>query len=216
MPSENLSKTKKIISENWNPVITVLATVAIAWATVQSWKVQEEGVKVSHQLADLQDLAVRQEKVRLQAELRPYVVPQLVADNLNLFRDGNSRLFLNLYEGKFLVVPIIFTNVGKIPALNIKATYDSPTRPNVSFDLGDNVVLPEAQPTALYRPWVNISNEVERDEKKEFNIFLKINYKGIDDVDSRVCHSLLKLVIRKKENGIYEIVDKDFNFGFEK
>ena len=106
-------------------------------------------------------------------------------------------------------------NVGKIPAINIKAKYDSPTQPDVSFELGENNVSPDAETSEVFKPNINITNIISDDERKKFNIVLKITYAGNDEIDSRIYYSLLKLTVMKREKDIYDIKETSFKFGFE-
>ncbi len=182
-------------------------------------------VIVSCQMANIAKISANQDKVRLEAELRPYLIIELrPAPNIDgrsvpdilpgyLERDGNSRLFFTgFFEGSKFLIPFVLKNVGRIPAINVKATYTSPSQPDVPIQLGDNAILSDAQPTALYHPHVNVSTILNNDELKSFNIFLEVTYKGNEDIDPRTYHSLLNLSLSKNAQGGYDIINKDFRF----
>jgi hypothetical protein len=196
--------------------ITALATVFMAITSCQSVKISKDVARMTRESIAISQQTAIQDLTRLQAELRPYLVPQLVPDGVNLFRDGNSEFSLPIYRNSFLLFPFVLMNVGKIPAINIKANYDSPSQKNVFFELGDSVILPDAKPTALYRPWVNISSIINDKQAQNFNVSLKILYNGNDEIDQgRNYYSLLSLTLEKLKDGNFKIIDKNFKFGIE-
>ena len=156
------------------------------------------------------------ENIRLKSELRPFLVIQLEpSDSDYLKKDTTSHLSFSLVHNKFLIVPFTIKNVGKLPAINIRPMYISPNEANVPFELGENSIAPDEETRELLRPEVDIASEVNIVDKKQFNIILKVIYKGNNEIDTRIYNSILKMVIVKRENNIFDLVDTDFEFGYE-
>jgi hypothetical protein len=196
--------------------LMALSTFVIAIFTVTSSEIQKQMVTLSSKMADIATISAKQDKVRLETELRPYLIIQLHSGvNEYLRKDGNSQLYWDsLYEKIFLVLPFKIRNVGKIPAINIKAEYVSPTQ-KTSFLLGEraNNIPPDTETSETFRPHINISSVLNDD--KEFEVNLRIRYKGNDEIDPRTYYSLLTLLVVKRIDGVYDIKDSNFKFGIE-
>lgn len=197
-------------------LITVVATLVMAITSVCMLIVSYQSIKVSTRITE-------QDFTRLQAELRPYLIPELMPnnqspelpiDNQFFFRDDQSRLFFKSKEGKFLLLRFRIKNVGKMPARNIKAQYYSPdAQQGEHFDLGteDVCLSPGAESVWSFQPAIDVSSIINSGEAKSFPVRLMLTYEGNKEIAPGTYSSVLKLTI-KKENDRYRVIDKDFRF----
>ncbi|MDD5692359.1 MAG: hypothetical protein PHP10_04190 [Candidatus Omnitrophica bacterium] len=197
--------------------ITAIATVFMAITSCQSVHISKNVAKIAQESIAISERLTNQDLKRLQAELRPYLIIKLEpGEDEFLRKDGNSQqFFICCYNDSYLILPFKIKNVGKLPAINIKAQYDSPTQHDVSFELGENNISPDSETSETFRPHINIASIVNDDKSEIFEITLKIAYMGNEELDPRVYYSLLKLSIVKRGKDRYDIKGSDFKFGFE-
>lgn len=146
--------------------------------------------------------------------IRPYLSLEISRQNeYFLKRDGNSNLYFDeLYNGIFLIFPIIIRNIDNINAVGIEATYTSrPTQSNVRIELGEQSSFLAAHEIMKgpLRPHVNISSVVNDDTINEFEIEFSITYESYNTKDSKKYDTTLIIELEKKrtvENNIrYQI-----------
>jgi len=200
----------------WNLVFLIIGATISAFVVWTTTRAQLGSMEKQHETTILQqENANKQNLVRLQAELRPYLIPRLRNNPPHFIIDEQSVMTFNIHE-KHLLVNFELDNVGKMPARNIRARYDGPGYYDKSFDLAKNVILPGDSAHRCWTPWVSISNIAKGSENKPFEIVLSIEYSGNEDIDNRRYLSLLKLTIQKDDNKKYKVIDQDFNFQYKK
>lgn len=209
------SRLKKIPHTDLNKDHAVaLATVAMAITSILMFNVtkgtreiQEQGLSISKQLSDLQEKANNQNLVRLQSELRPYLIPKLMQNPPDSIIDGQQGIMIfTLIKEKHLNIKFTLENVGSMPALNVRAYYDSPSQTNEQINLILNAISPKSGRTGYWTPAVNISTILE---KENFEVILRLEYDGYKEIDDCRYSSLLKLKIKKKNSGKYELVNQE-------
>lgn len=192
--------------------ITAVATVCMAITSWQSIKIGNDVAVITRESVAISESLAKQNLTRLQAELRPYLIVQLMPGvNEGLQKDGNSQLSLVCIDSWHFTLPFRIRNVGKMPAINVDAQYITPTQES-SFAVGENSISPDSITSEIFYPWLNISNQVN--DGKPFTISVKITYKGNDEVDARGYYSLLILTVVKRINNIYEIKKVESKFGY--
>jgi hypothetical protein len=210
LTKSNVDETKKMAVQTRN---LVFVTAGIAVVSFLGYLAQLKSVEFAQ-------ISENREKTRLQAELRPYLIIQLYPEP-NKFgsqeyfkRDGNSQLYWEgLYNKIDLILPFKIKNVGKIPAVNIEAKYDSPSQSRVPIAMAYNNISPDEESSEFLHPWVNISTILNDNGTQQFDITLRITYKGLDEINSGNYCSLLKLTVMKKQNNIYQVIGNNFKFG---
>ncbi len=188
-----------------------IATIVIAGASVLGYLTQLKSVAISQ-------AAENRDKIRLQAELRPYLIVELgPGDGEYLWRDDNSHLYCSIYDGKFLILPLIIKNVGKLPAINIKADYVSPVQQD-KIELGENMLSPDGSSMGPFRPWINISDLITKNYKGEFKVILSVHYMGNKEIDPRTHVSNLFLQLKRIDGKkpVFEILSTNFEFAYDK
>jgi len=209
-----LWKPKRFLS-----FLTAAATIAMAITSyamfrtsVQTRTIQEEGLFISKQLGDLQEKANNQNLIRLQSELRPYLIPELLQNPPHFTIDNQSVMTFTPVDGH-LYVTFILNNGGKMPARNVRAKYDSPGIFNHDFDLAENVIMSESSSQRYWTPHVNIQKVINAQENEPFDVVLIIEYDGNEDIANHHRYvSLFKLEIQKDVGGKYRIIDQNLNF----
>lgn len=196
-------------------VVIALTGILMFITTLQSRGIQKKGLEISDQLGNLQEEANKQNLVRLQNELRPYLIPKLRVNPPFFTIDGQSVMTFTVHKNHYLVAKFMLSNVGRMPALNVRAKYDSPGNSDVDFDLAENVILPETRSQRYWSPWVNIQSVVGGSKDEPFEVVLTIEYDGNEDIDKRRYLSVLRLEIQKDENGGYKLINQDLKFQFE-
>ncbi len=193
-----------------------ITSIFMLITTLQTRDIQKKSIEISDKLSDLQDKANNQDLIKLQSEFRPYLIPKLIPNPPHYTVDGQSKRIFTLHEDKFLLARFSLDNVGKLPALNVRAKYDSPTQKDEYFPMGDNVIFPESDMGRLPTPWINIESIVKEEKSEPFDAILTFEYDGNGDIDNRRYVTVLKLTIQREETGKYKILDQDFKFQFQK
>lgn len=195
--------------------IVMAITSVLMWRiTLQSRAIQMKGLEISEKLGNLQEKANTQNLIRLQSELRPYLIPNL-RQNPPYFTIDNQSIMTFVPNNGRLPIQFGLSNVGVIPARNIRAKYDSPDITNYYFDLAENVILPQCRSQRYWTPAVNIQTVINTQKKEPFEVALIIEYDGNEDIDNRKYISQLKLKIQKDVDDKYKIINQYLNFQFK-
>lgn len=193
---------------------------------------QIQMAQTSSDMRKIAEVTSSQDKARLQSELRPYLFIQLTPQqnlrrNENTLQNPDERFqiddqsvmyFLKFSDMNYLELPFRIKNVGKIPAINIKAEYNilSTTQP---FNLGNKGVhiAPNEETPQTYRPSINISTVTNDSKPFDFNI--KITYQGLSEIESGTYISTLNFSVLKKPDTkdptIFDVQDTHFEFKLE-
>lgn len=201
-------KSKLDLNKWFELLCLAITAIAASFSASASWNT----ALISQTLVD-QDLK------RLQTELRPYLTiqPEFGVEE-GLRKNSNSQMtFVCCYQETNFVLPFSIKNVGKIPALNISAKYDSPDGENVSINLAEgNISISPDAALGTFRPHINIHNVLKNSIKTEFQINLKISYEGNNEIDKRKYISTLKLTVQATQDPrVYIINQSTFSFGHE-
>ena len=200
---------------------STLAAISMAITSCQSNQISRNLADLTNESVKISEKLANQDLTRMKAELRPYLIIELAPGIKEcLKKDGNSQLFFDRLENTHLILPFKIRNVGKIPAINIKAKYVSPTQEFI-FPLGERAhyISPDAEAPETFRPAVNISSILNNKEGEDFKIDLEITYEGYNEIDPRIYSSTLELMLAKRgQSGvavIHDIKESNFKFGFK-
>lgn len=207
--------------------VTAIATVFMARTSWQSVSISKNVAEMTHESIKISERLTNQDLKRTQADLRPYLIVELAPGTFgaltinrkieHLQKNGNSELFFGPPINAHLILPFRIRNDGKVSAINIKAEYISPVGARTSFNLGDkNNIPPSSITPEIFRPSINVGSIIGNKEANDFEIGIRLTYKGLDEIDSRTYISTLRLRVTKKEaDDFYDIKESNFEFGFD-
>jgi len=195
-------------------IVSAIAAFFIALATIQSTSISSKLEKISSE-------SFSSQKAALQAELRPYLTIQLHPGEKEYLKIANNgQLYIDkLHNDIFMVLPISWANIGKIPALNVEVEYSGPVQNNVriiSADDSDNIIA--GGRSGINRAWINVAGIKDNKDISEFETVLQVRYQGNEEIDSRIYISRLKLNFKKRivnENAVFILTKSKIEFGYD-
>ncbi len=174
----------------WNPerFIPQLSNILIAVATIFMAVATFQSVNISNKLGDIEEQNLNHNEAALETEFRPYLDITLLSNKYPLIKKGNYS---------FLNVPFQIVNVGKYPAIGIKAEYHGPVQnsPIEPEEKMDHLLSDKGR---IYVPDINIGNLADNSTNEAITTVLQVVYQGILKTDKNEYCSEMKLIIKKK------------------